>query len=44
MISKSGLKVMAASPYPLQSGKITCQQLAMFSSPLEVIPGSNVEQ
>ncbi|CAJ2633288.1 indole-3-acetic acid-amido synthetase [Trifolium pratense] len=41
--TKSGIKVMAASSYPLQSGKVTSQQLAMFSSPLEVILGSNVE-
>lgn len=41
--TKSGLKVMAASSYPLQSGKATPQQLAIFSSPPEVILGSNVE-
>ncbi|WJX84138.1 hypothetical protein P8452_66744 [Trifolium repens] len=41
--TKSGIKVMAASSYPLQSGKVSSQQLAMFSSPLEVILGSNVE-
>jgi len=35
---------MAASSYSLQSGKVTPQQLALFSSPLEVIIGSNVEQ
>lgn len=42
--TKRGLKVMAASSYSLQSGKVTPQQLALFSSPLEVIIGSNVEQ
>ncbi|KAJ1433025.1 GH3 family [Sesbania bispinosa] len=41
--TKCGLKVMAASSYPLQSGKATPQQLAAFSSPLEVIIGSHVE-
>jgi auxin responsive GH3 gene family len=35
---------MAASSYSLQTGKVTPQQLATFSSPLEVIIGSNVEQ
>lgn len=42
--TKRGLKVMAASSYSLQTGKVTPQQLATFSSPLEVIIGSNVEQ
>ncbi|XP_020213511.1 probable indole-3-acetic acid-amido synthetase GH3.6 [Cajanus cajan] len=41
--TKCGLKVMAASTYPLQSGNATPQQLATFSSPLEVILGSHVE-
>ncbi|RDX95372.1 putative indole-3-acetic acid-amido synthetase GH3.6, partial [Mucuna pruriens] len=41
--TKCGLKVMAASTYPLQSGKATPQQLATLSSPLEVICGSHVE-
>ncbi|XP_061341320.1 probable indole-3-acetic acid-amido synthetase GH3.6 [Gastrolobium bilobum] len=41
--TKCGLKVMAASSYPLQSGKATSQQLDAFSSPLEVILGSHVE-
>ncbi|KAL2320911.1 hypothetical protein Fmac_029880 [Flemingia macrophylla] len=41
--TKCGLKVMAASTYPLQSGNATPQQLATFSSPLEVIIGSHVE-
>ncbi|KAK4273150.1 hypothetical protein QN277_021605 [Acacia crassicarpa] len=42
--TKSGLKVMAASSFPLQSGKATSEQLASCSSPPEVILGSNVEQ
>ncbi|RHN48032.1 putative GH3 family protein [Medicago truncatula] len=42
--TKRGIKVMAASSYSLQSGKVTPRQLALFSSPLEVIIGSNVEQ
>ncbi|KAK7396346.1 hypothetical protein VNO78_17279 [Psophocarpus tetragonolobus] len=41
--TKCGLKVMAASTYPLQSAKATHQQLGAFSSPLEVILGSHVE-
>ncbi|QCD97581.1 probable indole-3-acetic acid-amido synthetase GH3.6 isoform X1 [Vigna unguiculata] len=41
--TKCGLKVMPASTYPLQSGNATPQQLATFSSPLEVILGSHVE-
>ncbi|XP_027351066.1 probable indole-3-acetic acid-amido synthetase GH3.6 [Abrus precatorius] len=41
--TKCGLKVMAASTYPLQSGKATPQQLAALSSPPEVILGSHVE-
>ncbi|KAG5043458.1 putative indole-3-acetic acid-amido synthetase GH3.6 [Glycine max] len=41
--TKCGLKVMAASTYPLQSGNATPQQLAAFSSPLEVILATNVE-
>ncbi|KAK7336709.1 hypothetical protein VNO77_17255 [Canavalia gladiata] len=41
--AKCGLKVMAASTYPLQSGRATPQQLATFSSPLEVILGTHVE-
>lgn len=41
--TKCGLKVMSASTFPLQSGNATPQQLAIFSSPLEVILGSNVE-
>ncbi|KHN45386.1 Putative indole-3-acetic acid-amido synthetase GH3.6 [Glycine soja] len=41
--TKCGLKVMAASTYPLQSGNATPQQLAAFSSPLEVILGTHVE-
>lgn len=41
--TKSGLKVMAASSYPLQSGKATSQLLTSCSSPLEVILGSNVD-
>ncbi|XP_028789015.1 probable indole-3-acetic acid-amido synthetase GH3.6 isoform X2 [Neltuma alba] len=41
--TKSGLKVMAASSFPLQRGGATSQQFASFSSPLEVILGSNAE-
>ncbi|TKY62494.1 indole-3-acetic acid-amido synthetase GH3.6 [Spatholobus suberectus] len=41
--TQCGLKVMAASTYPLQSGNATPQHLATFSSPLEVIIGSHVE-
>lgn len=41
--TKCGLKVMAASTYYFQSGSATPQQLAVFSSPLEVILGSHVE-
>ncbi|KAG4913113.1 hypothetical protein JHK82_053699 [Glycine max] len=41
--TKCGLKVMTASTYPLQSGNATPQQLATFSSPLEVILGTHVE-
>lgn len=41
--TKNSFKVMAASSYPIQSGKVTSEQLAMFSSPPEVILGSNVE-
>ncbi|XP_054801318.1 probable indole-3-acetic acid-amido synthetase GH3.6 [Prosopis cineraria] len=41
--TKSGLKVMAASSFPMQSGKATSQQLASSSSPPEVILGSNVQ-
>ena len=41
--TKCGLKVMAASKYPLQSGNATPQQLAAFSSPLEVILATNFE-
>ncbi|KAL5059519.1 hypothetical protein RYX36_031123 [Vicia faba] len=41
--TKSGLKVMAASSYPLQSGKVSSTQLSRFSSPLQVMLGSNVD-
>ncbi|XP_058738056.1 probable indole-3-acetic acid-amido synthetase GH3.6 [Vicia villosa] len=41
--TKSGLKVTAASSYPLQSGKVSSAQLSRFSSPLQVMLGSNVD-
>ncbi|GLU03470.1 hypothetical protein SLE2022_206670 [Rubroshorea leprosula] len=45
-ITKGGMKVMAASTYPLQSGNSNASQsmLLSFTSPREVILGSNFEQ
>ncbi|CAI8614141.1 unnamed protein product [Vicia faba] len=34
---------MAASSYPLQSGKVSSTQHSRFSSPLQVMLGSNVD-
>lgn len=41
--TRGGLKVMAASTYPLQSGNANWSQLSFIVSPREVIVGSNVE-
>lgn len=41
--TRGGIKVMAASTYPLQSGNANWPQLSFIVSPREVILGSNVE-
>ncbi|KAL6214767.1 hypothetical protein ACLB2K_014199 [Fragaria x ananassa] len=41
--TRGGVKVMAASTYPLQSGGANWSQLRFIVSPKEVILGSNVE-
>ncbi|KAH0978473.1 hypothetical protein GBA52_028192 [Prunus armeniaca] len=41
--TRGGVKVMAASTYPLQSGNANWSQLSFIVSPREVILGSNAE-
>ncbi|KAM5563828.1 putative indole-3-acetic acid-amido synthetase GH3.6 [Rosa sericea] len=42
--TRGGVKVMAASTYPLQSGNVSWSQFSFVVSPREVILGSHVER